>query len=223
MGNCCNSWPVLAESRNMLKMPQLAPPKPREAIRLTEKDASQAALKCPICKDVHLETKPLEDGPAAAECSRCGGKWIKADDYWKWVESHPATSGAKVDLARQRPVKDSGPGKFCPGCGRFLSRAKPGHGLDFHINRCGGCGGIWLDANEWENLRDAGLHDDIHFIFSPHWQADLAKAQREVQRDRRLAEKIGSDSLNELKRIKAWLDSHPNKAELSAFLMEPHV
>lgn len=204
----------------MLKMPQLAPPRPREPVRLTEKDSAPAVLKCPICKAIPLEVKPLEDGLVAAECGGCGGKWIKSEDYLKWIESRPQADGTGAKAVGLRPVKDSGPGKFCPGCGRFMSRATPGHGLEFFINRCGGCGGIWLDANEWENLRDAGLHDDIHFIFSPAWQADLAKAEREAQRERRLAEKIGPEAMSELKRTKAWLDSHPNRAELCAFLVE---
>jgi Zn-finger nucleic acid-binding protein len=183
-------------------------------------------MNCPICKNSPLAPTSLADGPAAAACSQCGGVWIDSTQYWKWIESrsqgrNDPPADQPLDLSTQRPVNDSGPGKFCPACGRFLARAKPGRGLEFFLNRCGSCGGIWLDANEWENLRDAGLNDAIHFIFSDSWQAELSKAQRTRQHEQLLAEKIGPDALAEVKRIKAWLDGHSRKAELYAFLIGP--
>jgi Zn-finger nucleic acid-binding protein len=183
-------------------------------------------MNCPICKDVKLTEKPLEGGLTASGCSGCGGIWIDSPRYWQWIESRPGgraepAPNKSLDLATQRPVKDSGPGKFCPGCGRFLARARPAQGMAFFVNRCGGCGGIWLDAGEWENLRAVGLHDQIHFIFSDSWQAELAKAERTRQHEQLLAEKLGPDALNEIKRIKGWLDGHPKRAELYAFLVGP--
>lgn len=185
-----------------------------------------SAMNCPICKSAPLAARVLDDGPPAAACGNCGGIWIESAEYWKWIESRPSArnepgADQPMNLSTQRIVKDSGPGKFCPACGRFLARAKPGGGLDFFLNRCGGCGGIWLDANEWENLRDAGLSDAIHFIFSDHWQSELARAQRTRQHEQLLAEKLGPEALAEVKRIKAWLDGHPRKAELYAFLIGP--
>jgi hypothetical protein len=36
-----------------------------------------------------------------------------------------------------------------------------------------------------------------------------------------MAEKLGPEALAEVKRIKSWLDTHPKKAELYAFLVGP--
>jgi Zn-finger nucleic acid-binding protein len=181
-------------------------------------------LKCPVCKDQKLADQPLDDGIVAAVCAGCGGQWIDSARYWKWLESRPQeTSNRPGPDAKPStlPVIDSAPGKFCPGCGRFLARVKPGYGLEFFLNRCGGCGGIWLDANEWANLRSIGLHDDIHFIFSDSWQAEISKAERTRQHEQLLADKLGPEALAEIKRIKTWLDGNPKKAELYAYLIGP--
>ena len=182
-------------------------------------------MNCPICKAEKLEPSTLNSTLAAQTCPKCAGHWIDSANYWKWLEElkatgepRPAPETAAANGTKLLSVNDSGPGKFCPGCGRFLTRAKPGHGLDFFLNRCAGCGGIWLDANEWENLKSIGLHDDIHFIFSDSWQAE---AERTKQHEQLLAEKLGDEALTEIKRIKTWLDSHPKRAELYAYLIGP--
>ncbi|MDP9175204.1 MAG: zf-TFIIB domain-containing protein [Planctomycetota bacterium] len=183
-------------------------------------------MKCPICKTVALEEMEIEPGLGASHCSGCAGWWIDSARYWQWLEARPAeaaggTEAININLAAQRPVRDSGPGKLCPACDRFMTHAKPGHGLNFFIDRCCHCGGTWLNANEWENLRDATLHDDIHLIASDTWQAEVTRAERAAHHEMLLAEKLGSAALAEIKRIKGWLDSHPKKAELYAFLIEP--
>jgi Zn-finger nucleic acid-binding protein len=182
-------------------------------------------MNCPICKNSPLADKPLTDGLEAASCSSCNGWWIDGKRYWQWIESRPHSQAniheIPVDPATQQPVNDSGPGKFCPSCGRFMARVKPTPGANYFINRCGGCGGIWLDNHEWENLQALSLHDDIHFIFSDSWQAEISRIERKNQHDQLMAEKLGPDALAEVKRIKSWLDTHPKKAELYAFLVGP--
>lgn len=192
--------------------------------RPNSKGTPRMSVGCPICKNVPLTEKTLDEGLRAANCGICGGWWIDAGKYWQWIESRAGIAAAnpaelKVDPATLREVKESGAGKFCPECGRFMARAKAAPGLSFLISRCGGCGGIWLDANEWENLRDAGLHDDIHRIFSDSWQTEITRAERAAHHDQLLTEKLGTEALAEIKRIKAWLDTHPKRAELYAFLV----
>lgn len=180
-------------------------------------------LECPLCKK-HLVEKPLEENLKSMACPDGCGNWIDSTIYWSWLETRPKPQAADViadaDPAKLQAVNDSAPGKFCPRCGRFLARAKPGHALDFVLTRCGGCGGIWLDANEWANLKTIGLHDHIHFIFSDAWQADVTKAERERNYEQLLLDRLGSADLAEIKRIKAWLDNHAKKNELYAYLKQ---
>jgi Zn-finger nucleic acid-binding protein len=180
-------------------------------------------LKCPVCKDVTLTPHDLEPGLSAFTCGGCHGDWVPQAKYFAWLDMHganPAPDQSVQTEAPPQPAKDSLPGKFCPECGRFLTRAKVGHGVEFHLDRCGGCGGIWCDAGEWAVLKFHGLHDDCHFIFSDKWQAEVARQTRESGRQQVLIEKLGPEALAEIKRIKAWLDAHPRRRELYAYLLD---
>jgi len=145
-------------------------------------------------------------------CPKSGGRWISAAAYWKWREMLGGPipnlefdrSGGQ-DLAGQ----DSAAGKRCPIDGAFLIRHRVGHGLDFHLDRCGQCGGVWLDAGEWEALKARGLHDDLHLIFTSAWQAEVRR-QRRAQTDQHLLlKRLGEADLHKAKAIRGWIESHP--------------
>src|SRR6185437_6632571 len=123
----------------------------------------------------------LPDGPSSHRCGQCGGQWVESKRYWAWIESPDRKQPPAPSTDAQFTVVDSIKAKICPECGHLLTRAKVGHGVNFHIDRCSHCGGIWFDALEWESLRAMGLHDDVHFVFSKTWQAELARAERERQ------------------------------------------
>lgn len=118
-------------------------------------------------------------------------------------------------------VADYGVEKDCPECRHRLTRYKVGHGLNFFIDRCAYCGGVWLDRYEWEVLKGHHLHDHIDFVFSQSWQADVKREGQDEEQERRLIERFGEDDLAEIRRIKAWLEAHPKRHELMAFLIHP--
>jgi Zn-finger nucleic acid-binding protein len=181
-------------------------------------------MKCPACRDTLLTTQPLEveGGLSAKVCSSCDGKWIDGTQYMKWLDAQghkppERPSGIQTTITVAR---DSGPAKLCPTCGRFLTRSKVGHGIDFHLDRCPACGGIWFDSGEWEILKAHNLHDDVHFVFSTAWQAEIARADRAKRHEQLLEQKLGANDLKEIKRIKIWLDTHAERAELYAYLID---
>jgi Zn-finger nucleic acid-binding protein len=179
-------------------------------------------MKCPVCKDVVLADAELESGLPAGRCAECGGQWVGGSTYLKWIGDRgpePPPDREVFEAVPGEPaVRDNRKAKLCPYCGRFLTRAKVGRGLEFLLDRCGSCGGIWFDANEWEVLKGRGLHDAVHFVFSDAWQADVSRRDREAQHDRLLAQKVGEADWAEVKRVRAWLDAHPHRAELYAYL-----
>ena len=175
-------------------------------------------MNCPVCKNIVLLPGQLEDNLPARGCSRCGGRWVAGASYWQWLEQRGQAADASAPAA-QAEVHESGAAKLCPECGRFLTRCKVGHGVDFHLDRCANCSGFWFDANEWEILKARALHDDVHFVFSAAWQAQLAQTQRQLAHEQMLLEKLGQADFEEIKRIKAWLDAHPRRTELYAHLL----
>jgi Zn-finger nucleic acid-binding protein len=107
--------------------------------------------------------------------------------------------------------------KFCPSCSSYLVKYDVGRNLAFTIDRCGKCGGIWLDGNEWAALKQTKLHFDLHRIFSTDWQSQVRQQEHAKALDDIWKEQFGSD-YEELMRIKKWIDAHPKAAEMYAFL-----
>jgi Zn-finger nucleic acid-binding protein len=175
-------------------------------------------MNCLACKTISLVPHDLETNLTSFECPACGGRWIEAFQYWNWLHQlgnnlpeHPAQE-------TELPVADSKEAKICPECGRILSRCRVGHDLHFVVERCVGCGGIWFDRNEWENLKSRNLHDDVHFIFSAAWQAKVRKEELETKLDELLRAKVGKQDFAEIQRIREWLRAHPFGRQLYAYL-----
>lgn len=176
-------------------------------------------MNCPVCKEKPMSPRPLEANLSAHVCNQCEGKWIASYQYWRWKEltgksllsNHPTPTG---DV----PVTDNTKAKLCPECGHFLRRFPVGQGLGFELDHCANCGGTWFDANEWENLKGRGLHDDVHKVFSEVWQNQLRSDQHAAAMEAFYKEKFGEDGYQKAKDLKAWIETHPHNAELRAFL-----
>ncbi len=177
-------------------------------------------MHCPSCKTAVLQLQPPDDRPDRLGCETCGGTWIKGHAYWRWLhkvgQNLPERSAAaQADL----PVTDSTQAKLCPECQHFLRRARVGHGVAFCIERCGFCGGIWLDRNEWEVLRNHNLHDDLHFIFSAAWQQRVVEEEQREVRQQRVGALLGPDFAR-VRDFKAWVAAHPQRSVIMAFLTD---
>jgi Zn-finger nucleic acid-binding protein len=178
-------------------------------------------MNCPVCRNVQLESERLSADLESRSCRKCGGRWIQSFSYWKWLQAsggvHPAMTPAKPG---EFESQDSAPGKLCPECGHFLTQRKVGHGVTFHLDRCGNCGGIWFDRNEWEALAEKGLHDDIHFVFSNAWQKEVDAEETREAYEQRIAKILGSQSYAKVTEFAKWLAMQPQKSTVLSYLAE---
>jgi Zn-finger nucleic acid-binding protein len=176
-------------------------------------------MKCLLCENILLERTEIDDNLHAFTCKECGGIWIQAKAYWKWLKSldHPLPEKPESETAKLT-VEERPQMKICIDCGHFLTRRKVGHGISFHIDRCQCCGGIWLDHNEWEILKSRNLHDDIHFIFGQEWQEDLQKEEREERYQQEVKSIIGDDVFAKVADFKDFLEKSPTKNIIMAYL-----
>jgi len=175
-------------------------------------------MKCPACKTSYLEDRQLEAQLPVLACGNCSGMWINGQTYLHWVEAAPVEVSA-VEAVETQASADRKPGKFCPECGHYMRQAKVGHGIGFALDRCGACGGFWLDLREWQALKRAGLHGDLHRVFSDAWQGQLAREERTAREEHLLEEKLGATDYAEIRRVKKWIEKHPHRAELQAYLL----
>ena len=146
--------------------------------------------KCPTCHSHSLTDASLDAGLLARQCRQCFGHWISSKNYWKWLDDWEhevkkqakGQAGNRVPLSINKvssllPVTDNTTANFCADCDRLMTKAKVGHGLNFYLERCSHCHGVWLDQHEWENLRQMELHHQIHYMFSSAWQFSMRKEQ----------------------------------------------
>lgn len=110
--------------------------------------------------------------------------------------------------------------RMCPECGRFLRRYHLGMGIEFEVERCGGCAGVWCDRGKWPRLRAAGAHARLHLLFSDSWQAKLKEEQIRRRQGDRVRSILGDADFERAREFKVWVDSHPHRATLRAFLAE---
>ena len=150
-------------------------------------------------------------------CPECAGVFLEHLPYVEWAKSSAHVEGTKPGPTGVRPSAERAGAKFCPDCKSYLVKYDVASDAPFTIDRCGTCGGMWLDGNEWDQLKSRSLHTDIHRIFSTDWQSQLraeehGKALEEIWRGQ-----FGSD-FEELMRIKKWIDGHDKAPEIYAFL-----
>lgn len=64
---------------------------------------------------------------------------------------------------------------LCPDCGRIVRRFKIWPNLEFYLDRCGGCNGIWFDQHEWEVFNEHWSVKNLNMFFTDEWQQKLKK------------------------------------------------
>jgi Zn-finger nucleic acid-binding protein len=199
---------------------------------------------CPSCKSARLAQDDLEPGLKARHCPHCRGHWIPFAEYLPWIEGGARTGEATL-IDKPSELFDSGgqsvaepivtssarsataaPGpaparvKLCPECGRFLRRYQLDLNLEIEVERCGGCAGVWCDRGKWARLRQTGAHSRLHFLFSDSWQSKLKEEQARKRQEDRVRSILGDADFERVRLFKAWVDSHPQRATLRAFLAE---
>jgi len=162
----------------------------------------------------------LEESLKAVACPECGGHWVSHANYAAWLEGHGETLPERPFSEITFDVEDVHEAKICPDCGKILLKYKVGHGLDFFVDHCSGCGGIWLDRNEWAALQEKNLHDELHKVFSTSWQSQVRGEQMHDRLDQAYANRFGADDYKRAKEVRQWLQDHPQKEALVAFISD---
>ena len=88
-----------------------------------------------------------------------------------------------------------------------MSRAQVGHGFQFTIDRSM-TGGIWLDAGEWEELKQRQFHDELHLVFTAPWQKAAREMLAAQHTEERMKERFGAELYAEMQLLKEKLVGH---------------
>ena len=113
-------------------------------------------MQCPACER-GLEAMTVK-GVTVDVCRHgCGGIWFGNFELQRFDEPQEAAGQALLHVERDESVQvDAGGKRRCPKCHdvvlmqHFFSKQRR-----VEIDECPGCGGIWLDAGELREIRDA--------------------------------------------------------------------
>ncbi len=179
--------------------------------------------QCPMCKGAALQATHYNDNLPMHECPQCGGAWLRSNEYMLWLKRHPLTP---ADLNALDPntvsqlVHDSEKAALCPDCGRFMRKYKVNAHIPFQLDRCNHCNGVWFDRNEWQVLKTVNLHDEINQIFTQPWQKRIQDELTAEHLEAIYLRRFGQEDYQKIQEIRKWLDEHPNRSHLLAFLMD---
>lgn len=178
-------------------------------------------MNCPNCGEVRLVPQSLEANLVSLMCNDCGGHWIQSFQYWKWLDSNGGNLPEKLaDGHVQYDLADGDKARICPECTRILVRCKVGHGIDFYLDRCSHCGGIWFDRDEWAVLKVRNLHDDAHFIFSRSWQDQVLRQEREESRERWFERTLGAEDFQKVREFRDWIQKQEHRSAVVRYITE---
>ena len=172
---------------------------------------------CPTCRTATMTSGHLETGLQTEQCATCHGYWITSARYFSYLEQAQATPLAPPPPAATEP---SGM-KMCPACRKFMHYYPVGHGLSFGIDKCNTCGGVWLDAGEWEALVQATFHLHLHAISSDAWQEQVQQQVRTAHEEAAMERRLGHEDYARLVEVARWMGQHPHRAEILAYLQRP--
>ena len=168
-------------------------------------------LNC-VC-DAHTALLPrsLTEGLQALACENCEGLLLSLDDHRRWVERSLPTGDPMPPATADEPANSvaATPVRKCPACAQLMERLLSGTSADFRLDRCGPCQWLWMDAGEWAALEADGATRRLLDILSDGGQRLLRETAVRDRREAELRARHGSDTIDELIRVRAWLVQQP--------------
>ncbi len=175
-------------------------------------------MNCPVCKqELAYHTLPASQVPAY-QCPQCEGIWISSNEYLRWLQGQGSTLPEKPGDGSNIPTWDTPQLKICPECKHFLLRYRILPNVQFYVDRCGHCNGVWFDKGEWDVLVARNLYDKVNQFFTQPWQARIRDEEAHAVLDKLYLDKFGAEDYARIRQVRNWLAEHPQRAMLLAYL-----
>jgi Zn-finger nucleic acid-binding protein len=176
-------------------------------------------LTCPNCPDSELRHTLIAVSLPAHSCKKCKGLLISLVAYRAWRERtgiHGRDGGAGD---REPLVSDTRDVIKCAKCSRLMTKYRVSADAPNRIDFCANCEEVWLDAGEWELIETLVGSDRLATITARPWQHRVTSDTIEKMEARRLAAALGDD-YEKVKEIGDWLEDHPSRQLILAWLTD---
>ncbi|MFC1745338.1 zf-TFIIB domain-containing protein [Candidatus Riflebacteria bacterium] len=144
-------------------------------------------MRCPACLNA-LSEVVAGDIMVDACKNGCGGIWFDNFELKKVDEKHEIAGETLLDIEKNDAlVVDSTRKRECPRCeGMKLKKHFFSVNRSVEIDSCRACGGVWLDAGELEQIRNAFKDEKAKDsaaagAFSNMFDAELEKMKKKSE------------------------------------------
>lgn len=151
-------------------------------------------MQCPKCRNPELKALELAEGLISHHCDQCGGDWLSWEQYQAWQSDHEKPSVVNVALELKtdfEPSETDSKAALSPEAGRYMSRVKIPTSPPFYVERCPESLGFWCDRQEWDMLKELGLHLSLDYLFTSEWQHQVRDQQHAISERQALIQKLG--------------------------------
>lgn len=114
-------------------------------------------MLCPR-DQTQLHAEKYEGEVQVDRCHSCDGVWLQRNELeaiQELLERDYSAQLRGIDVVAQayeRARQSSRPGALCPKCAKPLHAEEYAYCSQIIVDRCGTCGGIWLDSGELRAL-----------------------------------------------------------------------
>lgn len=170
-------------------------------------------MKCPVCKYESVVETQIEKDLKSYQCKLCTGNWVELEDYICWDSAKASSLKSEIKEIPQE-VKEA---KLCCKCNRIMLKFKVSPIVEFSLDRCMTCGGIWFDCLEWESVKSEGLIDKLNLIFTSAWQENIRK-EKSIETIELLYKQKFGVAYGKIHTIKSWLNDYEHREDFFAYL-----
>jgi len=176
-------------------------------------------MQCSSCNKGTLTPSFIDGLFRAHTCSDCGGDWVLIEDYAAWRERHPDYEFAKDIHFEEINIADTKEAMLCPATKTIMRKFKISATNTHRLDYSSAVGGLWLDKGEWELLVRGGLAGSLNALVTDVWQRKIRQTSAKDSFADIYHDKFGNDAYAKIKEMREWLNTHPQKADLRAYLL----
>lgn len=173
-------------------------------------------IACPACGGI-LKPSHLEQELPCRICNRCGGCWLRLQNYMQWVRKNGQEEPC-ADKGYEVGEADTKRTLLCPETKTIMLKFRVSKNTDHFLDLSPHVGAVWMDKSEWGLLKREGLAYQLNSIFSDVWQAKIREARAETVFEKNYERIFGNQTYMKLKQIREWLYSQENPHLLLAYL-----
>jgi Zn-finger nucleic acid-binding protein len=107
---------------------------------------------------------------------------------------------------------------ICPMTGVIMQKFRIDAETEHKLNYSHVVGAVWLDKGEWSMLKEMGYAGSLNKVFTLHWQKMIRENKTHAKFAKLYRTKFGHMDYERVRLFRHWLEHHPKKSELIAYL-----